>query len=919
MKIGLAHSLVLVSCAGFQDSAIERRGPDRLDMESTRLIREHTTDPSFLTEWVDHLPEHDTVPSPREFLGYGIGAPNRLTQPEKIAAYFRELAKTSDRVKVFSAGRSDRGREMIVAAIADADVLARLDAIKGAHRELSDPRATDEKRAREIAASAPPIYWVTAGLHSPETGPPEMVMELAYRLAVSEQDHIREIRRGVVTLITPVLELEGRARMVDWYNRHLTKVTDLRDMPPSMAPYWGDYTAHDNNRDGLQQSQRLTRNYTDVYYEYLPVLSLDLHESVPLLYVSMGTGPYNATIDPITVSEWQWLSGYEVAECTKLGLRGVWTWGFYDGWYPGYLLWVTNNHNATGRFYETFGNGHPGTFPRRLKDSTFAGKRINSRQWYRAWPPEKELTWSLRNNTNYMQTGVLASLQLAARNGGTLLWNFWRKGVNALEAGRAKPPYAFVIPAKQRDRGNLRHLLWLLDRHRIEVHVRADGDYVVRMDQPYRNFALSVLRKQEFPESAEHPPYDDVAWSFDLMLGVEVKAVDDKAVLDAPMRRLTELPEWPGTTATGKRWIVDHRAQTALASLAWAAKGARALAAEWNGHPAGSLVFEADPALAVAHRVDATPIEGDPPLIEVDLPRVALFHTWGYTQDSGWARFTLEQMKIPFALINKDHLRRGGLRERHDVIIVPSQGSSTFKRIVHDIDSRWSPLAYTKTAEFPSHGEIDAAEDITGGMGFEGLANLERFVREGGLLVTLGSGGLLPADGGIARDVTGDRPEGLLCPGSHVTAKVLRPEHPIAWGYPRVTHVFRGNHPRFTVRERDWGMTVMQYGTKTRAQAEREADQKAEIPVGEPKRDPATKEEVIPFVRSGMVKGVDKLERAPAVLDVPVGKGRVVIFSWNPLHRHQNWHDFGFFTNALLFWNDFPPPPTEEEMMSREP
>ena len=78
-------------------------------------------------------------------------------------------------------------------------------------------------------------------------------------------------------------------------------------------------------------------------------MSLDLHESVPLLYVSTGTGPYNESIDPITVTEWQAFSSHEVSEATRLGLRGVWTWGFYTGWYPGYLLWVTNNHNAVGR------------------------------------------------------------------------------------------------------------------------------------------------------------------------------------------------------------------------------------------------------------------------------------------------------------------------------------------------------------------------------------------------------------------------------------------------------------------------------------------------------------------------------------------------------------------------------------------
>ncbi|MEE8459643.1 MAG: M14 family zinc carboxypeptidase, partial [Phycisphaerales bacterium] len=216
-----------------------RRGPDTVDIQSTRMIRESTTDPAFLTEWVDYVPESDTVPSPRDALGYVVGTPGLLTPPEAINHYFRRLADASDRVVVFSMGRSHGGREMIIAAIANAKILARLDEIKAANRRLADPRRTDRAQAARLAAAIPATYWMTAGLHSPETGPPEMVMELAYRLAVSEQDHIREIRENVLTLITPVMEMDGRARMVDWYNRFLTGVTDIQDSPPSMAPYWG--------------------------------------------------------------------------------------------------------------------------------------------------------------------------------------------------------------------------------------------------------------------------------------------------------------------------------------------------------------------------------------------------------------------------------------------------------------------------------------------------------------------------------------------------------------------------------------------------------------------------------------------------------------------------------------------------------
>ncbi len=946
--------LVAVACTAHAAPAKNRRGPDRIDAKSTAEIRRYTTDPSFLTEWVDHLPASRKVPSPPRFLGYVIGTPGRLTRPDKINAYFRALARASNRVRVFSMGRSHGGREMIVAAIADAGLLRRLDQVKRANRRLSDPRLTDESEAKNLAESTPPIYYITAGLHSPETGPPEMVMELAYRLAVSEQKHIREIRAGVITLITPVLEVDGRARMVDWYYRHLQNVEEFEDSPPRMAPYWGDYTAHDNNRDGLQMSQELTRNYVETFHEFLPVVSLDLHESVPLLYISTGTGPYNDTIDPITISEWQWMSSYEVSECTKLGLRGVWTWGFYTGWYPGYLLWVTNNHNAIGRFYETFGNTSPKTFERDLREAKYADKRLNARQWYRAWPPEKRLKWSLRNNTNYMQTGVLASLQLVARNGETLLYNFWKKGKNSLEKGKKEPPHGFVIAAEQRDRGNLHRLLTLLSEHRIEVdrataaashgtgrrQVKvAVGDYIVRMDQPYRNFAKTLLMKQSFPRGAEHTPYDDVAWSLDYMLGVTVKPIADPAVLSLATERLVTVPELPGKAGAGTRWIIDHRGQTALASLRWALGDVRASALKepWRGHPVGSLVIESAAATApgetdklaekmkqVTRRfhLDAVAIAERPQvaMVEVDLPRIALFHTWHYTQDSGWARYTLEDLEIPYTLINKDHLRAGGLKKKFDVIIVPSQGGSQFRDIVGGIDRKWGPLAYTKTAKFPSHGVIDSSPDITGGMGFLGLAHLETFVRDGGVLVALGSAGILASESGMAREVSAQRTAGT--PGSHVTVKTLRPEHPLSWGYPARSHVFRQNLPVYDVRDYRRGLVVMQFGTKTWLDAEREADRRADIPVKEP--DPATgkvakKNFGPPLALSGLVKDPKVLARKPALLDVPLGRGRIVLYSWNPFHRHQNHHDFARVGNALLFYNDFPREvPTREQMEARE-
>ena len=256
------------------------------------------------------------------------------------------------------------------------------------------------------------------------------------------------------------------------------------------------------------------------------------------------------------------------------------------------------------------------------------------------------------------------------------------------------------------------------------------------------------------------------------------------------------------------------------------------------------------------------------------------------------------------------------------MIVVPDQGGRPLKAIVHGIDTKWGPMPYTRTQEFASHGVIDSAEDITGGMGFEGLGHLDAFVRSGGLLITLGGSGVLAADSGIAREVTSHPPSGT--PGSHVSAKVLRPEHPVTWGFEPVTHVFHGNERHFTVPEYWQGMVVMQYGTRTRAEAEREADRKDGVELAEAQPDNADEagegpgEKKPELCLSGSVPDPSALERKPALLDVPVGKGRVLLFTWNPLHRYQNHHDFTFLTNALLFHDDFPSTPTEREMRARE-
>src|SRR5207249_1309507 len=146
------------------------------------------------------------------------------------------------------------------------------------------------------------------------------------RLAVDETPMIQQIRNNIITLITPVLEADGRDRMVDlvhWY-----QANPASGMPPLV--YWGHYVAHDNNRDAMGLALNLTRNVLNAYYDWHPQIVHDFHESIPFLYISTGTGPYNAWLDPVAIEEWQRMAFHEVQVLTEKGMPGVWTYGFYD-------------------------------------------------------------------------------------------------------------------------------------------------------------------------------------------------------------------------------------------------------------------------------------------------------------------------------------------------------------------------------------------------------------------------------------------------------------------------------------------------------------------------------------------------------------------------------------------------------------
>jgi hypothetical protein len=876
--------------------------PPQVDAGFAGDVRSWTTAPEFLSPLVDHLPVVKGIPTPKDVLGHHVGAPQRLTKTADALAYYRALEKASRRIRVTTIGTTDEGREVNVIYIASEATLASLDTHTASLARLADPRGLGEQEAQRLVAGTPPIYHLMAGLHSGEAGPPEMLMELAYRLVASETPLFRQIRDRVIVSLTPASDPDGRDRYIDWYRQHMVDITEEKDRITG-PPYWGKYIFHDNNRD-INYSQVTMRAQLEWYLKTHPPVMHDLHESVPFLYTFSGQAPHNPNLDPIVYGELPMFANFEMAQLTKYGMPGVWTHGFVDMWSPGYLAFMSSNHNGLVRMYETFGNGGATTMKRRVAPPG-GGAGQTSREWYRPLPPYREVLWSMRNNTNYMQTAVISALQYASSFPEVIVENFYRKSRNSVEAGRKEAPYAFIVPGGQQDPSRVDLLLSLLQRQGIEVHrLEAEltlaggtfpaGSFVVRRDQPYGRLAKTFLEKQAFPDPALRT-YDDTGWTMGLMLHVDVTPIADASVLDAPMVRVHDLSRRGRVHGSGTGgWVVPHhgsndmvRLRLALGRSAAVRAARTAFTIDGVSYPAGSFLVPAEAGTALADAVvrlglTATALPQLPSIetVALDLPRLAMFSTWGRTQEVGWVRHAFDTSDIPYELIYKERVRAGGLRAAFDVILVPHQ-ATTGKALVYDVEAKGKPLPYRKDPRYPSLGGYGESDDITGGMGLEGILELQEFVQAGGVLITLGGSSYMPAEFGLQRTVTASRPSAAFyAPGPIVQAEIVQHEHPIFFGYQKPTMPVRyANGPLLQVPEEDEaGQVLMRFTGGEEG------------------------------VLSGLMRGASEIRKRAAIVETRLGRGRVVAFATNPSYRWQNHGEFGLLFNAaVLFWNDLPP------------
>ncbi|HET6202209.1 MAG TPA: M14 metallopeptidase family protein [Planctomycetota bacterium] len=822
------------------------------------------------------------VPAPAEVLGFEPGDDSRLAPWAKIVEYFDRLDAGTERVALLRPGKSTEGRDFLAVLIASERNLARLSEIREIQRRIHDPRRLAPGEEEAAVQAGPAVVYLTCTIHSTEVASSLMAMRLAHALATAADPETAEIREGVLLVLVPSLNPDGVDVVHDWYRETLGTPWEGTSPPRLYHPYAG----HDNNRDWFMLTQAETRISSRLLYEeFLPEICYDVHQmgrEGARLFVPPFSDPVNPNLDPGVTAGMNLVGTRMALDLAARGLAGIVQGVLYDSWWLGGNRNVPTRHNMIGILTESASanlaspvfqragelRGHGHDLPEYKAQVNFPDP------WPGGW-------WRLRDIVAYQEAAARSLLLLAARERALFKRNLVAMARRAIERGKTEPPYAYLVPEEQDDASALRSLLDVLIRTGVEVDrakapftadgvARPAGTYVIPLAQPYRAFVKDLLERQAYPDVKESTkgdpirPYDVAGWTLPLQLGLRV--VESGAPVEAPLERLTEAPPPRGSfSGSGEAaFRIDGRSARAhAAAAALASQGLpvyRIASSIPEGPSAGDFLLLGGSGLAArlralsekeGLRVTALPsVPSKAAAWRIGAPRVGLYQGWTANLDEGWTRWVLDTHGWTYASLGNGAIRAGDLAERFDVIVLPSASRESIVE-----------------------GRSDAPPAYRGGIGVEGVRALRAFVSDGGTLVCLSRAGELALQEfgleteDVLRPRTGKPPEGFLCPGSILEVE-MDPSHPLAFGLPPRTPVFFNDSAAYAVKEKE-GTVVGRY----------------------PAYDP---------LLSGWLKGGEAIRGKAALVEVPHGKGRIVLIGFRAQHRGQPQGTFRVLFNALL-------------------
>jgi len=798
--------------------------------------------------------------SPAASLGFEPGADSMLADWQQVSSYMNGLAQRSPYVHVDTLGRTTEGRPFLLLTITSPANQARLAAIKRGQKLLADPRLLSDAALAELRTTQPAVILISNNIHSTEIASSQMGMTLAYRLATDPA--LTRLLDSLVVLMIPSMNPDGLDTVVSWYRRY--KGTPYEGGP--LPWLYHKYVGHDNNRDWFMVTQAETKLVTRMLYtEWFPEVVYDVHQmgaNGVRLFVPPFQDPVNPNLDPALVAGINLVGAQMASALYDAGATGVAHQERYDLWWHGGFRSTPTRHNMIGVLTEAASVRIASPITWTVDSLRQPGRGVN---YPGPWPGG---TWRLGDIVRYELITSESLVRLAARDRLTFIDRFVGLGRRAVDAGRAGHPFAYVLPPPpaQRDPEAWSGLAEVLLTGSVEVWRAAEpftaggrsypaGSLVVPMAQPFRAHAKDLLEAQQYTPVNDRPPYDVAGWTLPFTMAVRADMVEEP--FTANLVKVDSVIPAPGRIeGQGEMFVL--RNQTNGESRAVAAL----LAAGQSVTVAGdSLVVRgpqarqilAEQAALHGFAVRAVPVAAVSGKTLRKLPRIALYQPWTGNIDEGWTRWVFEQYGISYTTVHDSDLRRGQLRQRFDVIVLPNESA---RGLLQGVDSTRIPLQYA------------------GGMGEAGANAISEFVRGGGTLVCLdGSSNFaisrlnLPVVNILGGGASGPQVSLFYAPGSIFGVALGGGRgSPFTVGVPDSLDIYFENSAAFTVT-----------GT-ARALATYPAEP----------------------LRSGYARFQERLEGKAALVEVPVGSGRVILFGMRPQFRGQTHGTFKLLFNAVL-------------------
>lgn len=793
-----------------------------------------------------------------------------------MLAWFRDVASVSDRVRYEKLGSATEGQPFVLLTISAPENLERLEHFQTIQARLADPRGLDPAIVPGLLEEARCIVLVTCSIHATEVGATQMTPELVYQLATRNDPETLRILDNVILLLAPSLNPDGLELVADWYAATVGSPYE-GSAPPRL---YHTYAGHDNNRDWFMFTQVETRLTVEkVHNVWRPHVVFDLHQlssEGPRYVVPPFIDPYDPNVDPILQQEASLIGQAIATDLTAAGKAGVATNIIFDAYSPSRAY--QHYHGGVRVLAEAASVriATPLTIaPEQLRASRGFDPKVASWNHPLPWPGGE---WRLRDIVEYNLIATLAALNHAAAYRDRWVRNFLQVSRHAVATSS---PYAFIIPANQRDPVTTYEMLDVLAIGGVEIERATKpfqaagrtfptGSYVVRVAQPYGRFAKTLLETQNYPDlrlypgGPPKPPYDVTTHSLPLQMGVET--VEAPHPFPAALQRVEQVSppigRIVGTRAhTGDVWLLDPRVNATARAVNLLHRAGASIA---RIDPGAGLPEERHGAFVVTN-IDAEAVERIAaetysqvvivPHAELRgseralrRPRIGLYRSWRPNAiDEGWTRFVLERYTFSFSTLRDRDIRTGSLGARFDAIIIPQQS-------LRDI------LDGNSHREYP--------QEYAGGIGEQGAGNLRRFVEAGGTVITLDSASEL-AIRHLAVPVRNVlehlRAATFFNPGS-LMRLLLDQQHPLAWGYPPETAVFFVNSPAFDVSGGAWAVgRYPQSGG----------------------------------LLSGWMLGEEHIQGKAALVEARVGRGRVVLFGFRPQFRAQARGTYRLLFNAL--------------------